>query len=219
MSTTAKSGKMFNMTKTPDQLVGTAIQDRRVRYGYTQGEFAQELRKRGVKWSQGTLSRVELGERPVRLVEATVVAEVLGVELPVLLREGATTEDKVRIAQAEFAESVVDIQRAVMTMTARMTDVEDLLKLSPDSFAALATTEREGPPNASEYLPWLLGFVKDIEFEEPVPFTAKEPGWEMLAIADYAVSHAIARITGPRDEDREHLRKPVIPSIPQIPIN
>jgi hypothetical protein len=43
------------------------------------------MRERGWKWSQATVWSVEKGERPLRLSEATDLAEVLGILMPVLL--------------------------------------------------------------------------------------------------------------------------------------
>lgn len=202
------------MSKTPDQLVGQAIQERRVSHGYSQGSFAEKLRKRGVNWSQGTLSRVELGERPVRLVEAAVVAASLGVELDVLLREGASTEDKVRAAHAEVIASIKAIPEAVRWATATLGEVQDLLELAPDAISALGTPDRAAPKDPDEYLMWFLRAIQDVDFDEPIPYASedRELAEAMLAIADFAASHAIGISTGPNDEDVETLRKPKIPA-------
>jgi hypothetical protein len=45
------------------------------------------MRERGWKWSQATVWSVEKGERPLRLSEATDLAEVLGIMLHVLLAQ------------------------------------------------------------------------------------------------------------------------------------
>ena len=47
----------------------------------TQADFASLLQSHGLKWSQGTLSKVEQGQRPVRLTEAMLIADALGTTL------------------------------------------------------------------------------------------------------------------------------------------
>jgi len=44
----------------------------------TQQAVADEMRKRGWRWSQATVWSVEKGERPLRLAEAEDLAAVLG---------------------------------------------------------------------------------------------------------------------------------------------
>ncbi|GAA4041044.1 hypothetical protein GCM10023063_28500 [Arthrobacter methylotrophus] len=193
---------------TPDQLVGAAIQSRRVTYGASQGSFVERLRDRGLNWSQGTLSRVELGDRPVRLVEAAVVAEVLGVGLDVLLREGASTEDKLRKAQADLVESIIGIQQSVTWMNARLMDVEEMLELAPDSIQALGNEKRSAPASPSAFLDWLLESLDDIKFEGPSFAKDRRTSEAILTIADTAVAHSIALFTGPEDDDWELLRSP-----------
>jgi transcriptional regulator with XRE-family HTH domain len=44
----------------------------------TQERLAAEMRDRGFRWSQNTVWKVERGERPLRLSEATAAASILG---------------------------------------------------------------------------------------------------------------------------------------------
>ncbi|MDW5612088.1 helix-turn-helix transcriptional regulator [Mycolicibacterium sp. D5.8-2] len=64
-----------------DSVVGKRIESLRARAGLSQEELSKRLRDAGLNWSQGTLSRVETGSRPMRFVEALVVANALGVEV------------------------------------------------------------------------------------------------------------------------------------------
>lgn len=60
-----------------DRALGQAIIARRTALGMRQIELSQALRANGVNWSQGTLSKVELGTRPVRFSEVGVLAATL----------------------------------------------------------------------------------------------------------------------------------------------
>ena len=49
--------------------------------GWTQGELADRLTKKGIPLAQQTIAKVEAGARPLRLSEAAVLSDVLGVEI------------------------------------------------------------------------------------------------------------------------------------------
>lgn len=66
---------------TTDEFIGRRIESLRQDRDETQTEFATFLRDNGLNWSQGTLSKVEQGQRSVRLVEAYQIAAILGTSL------------------------------------------------------------------------------------------------------------------------------------------
>lgn len=72
--------------------VGKKIQGVREKLGFMQSEFAARLQEEGVQWSRATLSKVERGERQVRLTEAPVVAKLLGLGVGELLPGGTQME-------------------------------------------------------------------------------------------------------------------------------
>ncbi|MDG3014149.1 helix-turn-helix domain-containing protein [Speluncibacter jeojiensis] len=71
---------MQQVTDELDKQIGRQIHRRRTTLGWTQGDLAKRLQQVGLNWSQGTLSKVENGERPVRLSETSSLTSVLGVE-------------------------------------------------------------------------------------------------------------------------------------------
>lgn len=87
-----------------DAAIGRRIQQLREARGFSQADLAQRLREAGVNWSQGTLSKVESGERPVRLVETPTVARVLRTKIYDLvyshmpLQTESDTKQRVRAA-------------------------------------------------------------------------------------------------------------------------
>lgn len=68
-----------------DEQVGQRIIELRERRGLSQGELSGKLRQAGLNWSQGTLSKVETGQRSVRLVECTILAFVLRTDIYALV--------------------------------------------------------------------------------------------------------------------------------------
>ncbi|ORI15791.1 helix-turn-helix transcriptional regulator [Rhodococcus sp. 1168] len=68
--------------------VGKKIETLRVAAGLGQRDLSDGLREAGVNWSQGTLSRVENGSRPIRFTEAVRLAEILKVPIAELQPTG-----------------------------------------------------------------------------------------------------------------------------------
>lgn len=67
------------MKRITDEQIGSRIVLLREQRGWNQGELAEALRAHGLNWSQGTLSKVETGSRPIRLTEVPVLLDVLQV--------------------------------------------------------------------------------------------------------------------------------------------
>lgn len=65
-----------------DVEIGHAVRDLRESMELSQAAFAALTRKRGLSWHQPTVSRIEDGERPLRLAEALVLADAFGLPLP-----------------------------------------------------------------------------------------------------------------------------------------
>src|SRR5699024_11834141 len=65
------------------------MQKLRQRRGWSQGEFARQMQAAGWKsFHQTTVSRIEQGERPVRLGESRGIAEALGSSVSQMIRPG-----------------------------------------------------------------------------------------------------------------------------------
>lgn len=141
----------------PDQLLGAFIQRHRQTLGLSQGDLAAKLRKRGLNWSQGTLSRVELGERPVRLAETLTLANALSIPPENLLMASEQPEDHRRLLDAH--EQVLDSMSAMSGWFNRIYDgietVGEVLDESPNLgdllWAQIVTESTAG----RDYRAWL----------------------------------------------------------------
>lgn len=60
-----------------DKDIGEAVA--RLRGSTPQRDVAERMSRRGFKWTQGTVSSIEKGERALKLTEATELAMILGV--------------------------------------------------------------------------------------------------------------------------------------------
>lgn len=70
---------------TIEQRFGQAVHEQRTLKGWSQREFAERLTDAGIAVDASAVSRIENGTRALRLVEAVVIADVLGQSLQTLL--------------------------------------------------------------------------------------------------------------------------------------
>jgi transcriptional regulator with XRE-family HTH domain len=59
-----------------DKQIGEKVRALREAALLSQSEIARQMRDRGTKWAQATVWSVESGERPLRLTEAGMLAEI-----------------------------------------------------------------------------------------------------------------------------------------------
>lgn len=76
---------------TPEQMFGQTMRALRKRSGYTQAEIADQLVAYGIKLDPSAVTRMENGDRSVRLNEAVAVATILFVSLPDILESSCMT--------------------------------------------------------------------------------------------------------------------------------
>lgn len=139
-----------------DRQVGFRLQAAREAGEWNQSELAARLTEAGLRWSQGTLSRVETGQRPVRLTEAVVLAEVLGVALSELIPGHSNLDTALRrISEKEdsalraLAFSANDFRAA--HNLAQVLRLADSLQRDPDSQLAV---DRSAPRTLWDATTW-----------------------------------------------------------------
>ncbi|UXM93303.1 helix-turn-helix domain-containing protein [Paenarthrobacter sp. JL.01a] len=197
----------------PDKLVGAVIQNRRLEQGISQGELADRLRRAGVPWSQGTLSRVELGERPVRLVEAAILAEVLDTELLRLIEGEKSPEERAIEGHQDTIEAVKDLMGSIHRVYGTAHEVKDLLETAPHLWAALEeATQIPQPAKPSDYETWLAHVVSKMpvtwpggratevnEFGAPYTVETRAMAESFMQIPQAVIASSIAYLDGRGD--------------------
>lgn len=98
-----------------DEQIGKRVVDLREGRGLNQGQLSERLRENGLNWSQGTLSKVESGVRPVRLIEAPTLALVLRTSVSALVDEDrpATDSPMSRELQHEVLDQLDQLSEAL----------------------------------------------------------------------------------------------------------
>lgn len=123
------------------RVFGQNLREARVRKGWSQRRLADALGSRGLKLDPSAVTRIEHGYRVIKLQEAAVAAECLGVDLqelmkptgadplPVVLELLKNAEVKLHAARTAFAEMALNVRSAEAFLQMHPDLVEDLCRL------------------------------------------------------------------------------------------
>jgi transcriptional regulator with XRE-family HTH domain len=120
------------MTQDTERFFGAKVRQLREVLGLKQSEFAARLTAAGLSFTQQQVARLEVAGRPIRLNEAPVIAQVLGVELHVLLPgfwsvEPETDDDDRRAREARAVESTKKVEAAYAESLEHLRAIEKIL--------------------------------------------------------------------------------------------
>lgn len=121
------------MNATPDEEIGLRLQQVRERQNLNQAQAVRALRSAGLVWSQGTLSKVESGIRPIRLAELPVISRALGVSQSELLAPEdpiSSALERIRVVEETAREAFSDLRERYMSAAATMQSIQLLAELS-----------------------------------------------------------------------------------------
>lgn len=121
------------MNATPDEEIGQRLQQVREQQKLNQSKAVRALREAGLVWSQGTLSKVESGIRPVRLAELPAIARALGVGQNDLLAPEdriASTLERMRVVEVTTQEAYSDLRHRYLSAVMTRRSIQLLAELS-----------------------------------------------------------------------------------------
>lgn len=121
------------MNTTPDEEIGRRIQAVRERQKLNQSQAVRALRGAGLVWSQGTLSKVESGIRPVRLAEVPAIARALGVNQAELLAPEnpvMSALDRIRVVEVTAQEAYDDLRYRYLSAATTRRGIQLIAELS-----------------------------------------------------------------------------------------
>lgn len=113
-----------------DREIGELCASLRKQRGLSQGQLVEIINATGLRWHQTTLTRVETGDRGLRVKELPCLAEALGISVPDMLRFTTGPREAVLLARLSAA------RRAVA-------DAEDEERKILDELQALGITPPE----------------------------------------------------------------------------
>ncbi|EFV14742.1 helix-turn-helix transcriptional regulator [Segniliparus rugosus] len=132
------------MADDQDQNFARQVQQLREEQGLTQGALARKLRERGLAFHQTTVQRLESGERPAKLGEAFVIAEVLGSTVEAMISTPKAT------VEAKVQASLEQVRRASRLL---LLTVRGPWEAWQEAAANAATTWEEGQADLISELP------------------------------------------------------------------
>lgn len=134
--------------ETTEQRFGRRMRRARERAGLTQAGIAEALAAGGLKVDPTAITRMEKGERGIRLNEARAIADVLGSSVLWMLSSegGGDIEDELEALEAEEKRLVVDLGNANMQMAVvaqERQNIAERLQVLRERADALRTTLAE----------------------------------------------------------------------------
>lgn len=140
---------------------GRGVSFYRVDQGMSQKELSDRLREEGLTFDTAAISRVENGNRAVRLAEAIIIASVLNAPLEALV-SGARETPIIEFTRASGVadHSLVELRRAFVNFANNELEVVRLLEKHPE---LVSQTRDDTVRRASDYLRWVAERRRSIE--------------------------------------------------------
>jgi transcriptional regulator with XRE-family HTH domain len=136
----------------------------RVLNGMTQAALAKEMTKRGYRWHQATVYKIESGERQVQLGEARAIAKILYVTLEDMLRnpDESLLERRFDDAMRSTFDELAEAKYVVGELGHHLVQAVLVLNESPELLDGIPFTDAPvRPTNAKEYLRRLAEIEKE----------------------------------------------------------
>lgn len=147
-----------------DAQFGEAVRARRVEKGVSQKWVAEQMAEAGITTDGPSISRLEKGNRTVRLAEAVVLADVLDMSL-----EDLVFEANPRRALESLRYSANSAMRRVETYSGvwaeALLEVKAFIARRPELISVLHDPEGEPLDAADNYLNWVLKRVERLAQE------------------------------------------------------
>lgn len=147
MTESAPSARTPEPPPGPEERFAANLKRMRESHGWNQSELARRLTDAGLEgFHQTTVSRIEKGDRPVRLGEATVIAQALRVPVESMTGSGDVLGAlaRIRAARAEARRAELALEEAGVTFR--------------DALAALRRAVGDPNPDdrEGEHSPWVV---------------------------------------------------------------
>jgi transcriptional regulator with XRE-family HTH domain len=160
-----------DIVREEDVAFGTRLAEARQKAGISQRALAGAMGERGLSIDPSAITRIEKGERSVRLGEVRLMSEVLGISLNALLN-GDDPRSEIEVLREEANEAMRTAQSNAAKFLHSTLAVRALLLENPDLVQTLGDSTDDAPASANEYLDWVLGRLRR---QTGVPVSALHP--------------------------------------------
>lgn len=145
-----------------EKTIGAQINTLRKMRKLTQKQFAERLSERGMPVDASAVSRMEKGDRALRVAECLIIAEVLETDVSMLLRG-------IQTPAQELSENRKFSDFSLQAMSDRVWDWLTFLmvaKWSLEDQPELASTIGEGFSEGDSYLPWVSKRLRQLPWDD-----------------------------------------------------
>lgn len=139
----------------PEESFGLAVSVFRSANKMSQRDFAAKLTEKGMQVDASAVSRIEKGSRSVRLVEALTIAEVLQVDLDLLVSGSRTPSQELSTKRRRTNVALRALEEPITRVAFALRDVQRLLHEHPDLLNTLEDETLPAPENPEAYLDWV----------------------------------------------------------------
>ncbi|MFK4789864.1 helix-turn-helix domain-containing protein [Microbacterium sp. ZW T5_56] len=139
---------------TVDESFGASVAKARTLRGMSQKELSSALAQLGMKVDAPAVSRIEKGQRSLRLTEATTVATALGVDLTDLLQEPGTIQERVYAAYDQIGMRTTELAQAASKFAQSIFRLSNLIEGAPEQLNLLKDGDAGAPATGREVPAW-----------------------------------------------------------------
>lgn len=155
----------MDQTRNIEKSIGEQISTLRKIKKYTQKKFAEVLTDHGLSVDSSAVSRLEKGERALKISECMIVAEALDVELTFLLRGVQTPAQELKETRSFADFCMRDMSQSFADWLSSLLIAKWQLEKHPDLLANVS----KDVTSHDEYLPWVAANLSKLEWEWDAP--------------------------------------------------
>lgn len=186
----------MEQTRNIEKSIGEQISAMRKIKKYTQKKFAEILTDHGLPVDSSAVSRMEKGERALKISECMIVAEALEVDLTFLLRGVQTPAQELKetrkfadLCMRDMSQSFADW---LLSLLVAKWELERYPELLVNVSAELKSHD--------DYLPWVAARLSELEWEWDAPDTGDSyiltrDRKEVNDLIECVIAYAKSRIT------------------------
>lgn len=141
---------------------GEAVREARLEFGWSQQRLAERLSSNGLKLDSTAITRIEKGQRSVRLSEAVTIAAELGIDLNELIARVENPAQVLAQARESANRAMNKARSALQAMVFEFHDITLMLADSPEMLEVLGRETDGAVSEVDEYLPWVAARLSAI---------------------------------------------------------
>lgn len=172
-------------TPTVEQSFGAQVHYFRTLQNISQREFAQRLTERGMAVDASAVSRIESGARAIRLSEALTIAEVLDVDLDMLVEGTRSPSQEFRSLRYSANHAMNRLGTDVVDFLESFKEANRYLQQHPELLSDLGDKTLGRPKSVQDYLEWVGRRMDQIHVEDPE---------EMVSVRDEKEAEALKQL-------------------------